>query len=239
MLNLSETQWNHIAGGGTVCGPAGRCVLVGIAGGSGAGKSRLARQFEDALDPETTILALDDFYRDLSKLPLSVREQVNFDDPEALDWNLLLKALKRCRAGLGFRAPRYDFATHTRREHGLRVVPRGVIIVEGLWALLKPEVRALFDFRIFLECPARVRLERRLVRDASERGRDPESIRRQFRESVLPMHNRFVAPQADWADLVLNQAPTSHGIEYLANRFRAMVNEPRVQALDGVLAEVS
>ena len=235
MLNLTENQWDRVAQADQRA-TGGRCVLVAIAGGSGAGKTRLARQLEAALDPDTTVLALDDFYRDFSQLPVAARERVNFDDPEALDWNLVSKVLKRCRAGLSVRIPRYDFVTHTRRSEGRRIIPRGVVIVEGLWALLKPEVRALFDFRIFLECPARVRLERRVVRDVAERGRDAGSARRQFRERVAPMHNRFVEPQAHWADLVLNQAPTSHGIEYLANRFRAMADEPRVADLEEVLA---
>jgi uridine kinase len=193
-----------------------RSQLIALVGGSGAGKTWLSQALQQALDRPVTRLSLDDFYRDQSHLPPSARERVNYDHPKAIDWPMAETVLLGCRAARAVYVPRYSFLTHTRLRTFKKVAPRPIILVDGLWLLWRPQLRALFDLRIFLHCPARLRLERRLQRDTADRGRDDRSVRRQFKETVAPMHKLFVAPQAKWADVVLRQPPSQSEVERLA-----------------------
>lgn len=177
--------------------------LVAIVGGSGAGKTWLAGKLHRLLREHAARLSLDDFYRDRSHLSAKQRERVNYDHPRAVDWRCLERVLSDCRAGRPTRLPRYDFRTHTRIAPLAPWQPKPIVLVEGLWLLRSGAIRRLFDLRIFIDCPERVRLHRRLVRDVHHRGRDAESVRGQFRRSVAPMHHRFVAPQKRWANIVL------------------------------------
>jgi uridine kinase len=191
-------------------------ILIALVGGSGAGKSWLAHQLQEAIELPTTLLSLDDFYLDQSHLAPDKRDQVNYDHPDAIDWRLAEAAMLGCRAGRAVYVPRYSFVTHTRRKTFKMVLPTPVILVDGLWLLWRPHLRRLFDLRIYLHCPAQLRLNRRLDRDTAARGRDVRSIRRQFQTTVAPMHKRFVAPQARWADVVLRNPPGRRKVEYLA-----------------------
>lgn len=178
--------------------------LIAIVGGSGSGKTRLAGQLQRALGSTAAQISLDDFYKDQSHLPPEQRAGVNFDHPAKIDWPLFVRVLHDCRAGSTTHVPRYDFVTHTRRR-GSELAPSPLILVEGLWLLWPPSVRGLFDLKIFLDCPMQLRLERRLARDVNERGRTAESVRNQFWKSVAPMHQRFVVPQIQQADIVIKQ----------------------------------
>lgn len=181
--------------------------LIAITGGSGAGKTWLANWLQRALGDNATRLALDDFYRDRSELPLEARAEINFDHPDAMDWPEFERVLDDCRRGCPTWTPRYDFATHTRRPAGNWLAPAPLVLVEGLWLLWHPRIAERFDLTLFLDCPAQLRLERRLARDRAERGRSAESVRAQFQNTVAPMHERFVAPQAAKADIVLSAPP--------------------------------
>ncbi len=202
-----------------------KCRLVAIVGGSGAGKTWLADAIQKEVGEGVTRLSEDNFYLDRSDLPSALRERVNYDHPRALDWPCLERALQACRLGRTFRVPRYDFATHTRLARGDRHRPQAVTIVEGLWLWRRPSFRQLFDLRIFVDCPVRVRLVRRLARDAAERGRSRDSARRQFWKTVAPMHDRYVAPQAAWADILLRKSPGSAQVKQLADHVRALKEE--------------
>jgi uridine kinase len=195
--------------------PAGKSKLVAIAGGSGAGKSWLAGQLQKLLGEKAGRLSQDNFYRDWSHLPPSRRAQVNFDDPKAVERPLFERALQNCAAGRTAIVPRYDFRTHCRTNATDSCHPRPVMLVEGLWLLQRPAVRRMFDLKIFIECPEKLRLRRRLARDAEERGRGAAGIRRQLMATVTPMHRRHVAPQARWADVVLHQPYTETDIHQL------------------------
>jgi uridine kinase len=180
-----------------------RPVLVAIGGGSGSGKTWLTQRLEQALAPHAIRLCLDDFYRDRSHLTLPQRSRLNFDHPRAIDWTRLEQVLRGLLAGRKVRVPCYDFTVHSRSNHEKTLTPKPIILLEGLWLLRRPVLRRLFSFSIFLDRPARIRLQRRLARDLVSRGRIRLSIQRQFRQSVQPMHVRYVAPQARFADLVL------------------------------------
>ena len=200
-------------------------TLVAIAGGSGSGKTWLARRLQRALGTGAALVSLDDFYRDLSHLPPAQRRRVNFDSPAAIDWptvQAFLKALQRSEPTV---LPRYDFTTHTRLAPPRRWRPRRIILLEGLWPLRTVELRRLYGFSIFVACPEELRLERRLRRDQQERGRSRASVLRQFRDQVAPMHRRFVEPQARHADVVLRHPPTTVTVRELAEQIRLIAYE--------------
>ena len=181
-------------------------LLIAVAGGSGAGKSWLVERLCRLLGDKATHLQLDHFYRDRSHLPLSRRAKINFDVPDAIDWDEAARVLRDCREGRPTRVPHYDFATHARvPERVCNICPRPVVFVDGLWLLRPPEIRALFHLKIYLDTPTGLRCSRRLSRDVIERGYTAEAIQQQLRTAVLPMHNRHVEPQKKLADIVLNQ----------------------------------
>jgi uridine kinase len=179
--------------------------LVAIVGGSGSGKSWLAQQLETQLAPDAACLSLDDFYLDRSHLSPARRARINFDEPRAIDWRRLTRVLRSLRGGRPARVPIYDFTTHCRRQQHRFLKPKPVLLVEGLWLLHRRELRRLFDLSIFLNVSRQRRFERRLRRDVSERGRGRASVEEQFRRMVEPMHHKYVAPQAKWADLVVSK----------------------------------
>lgn len=187
----------------------GPARLVAITGGSGSGKTWFANQLARLLGEKAGRLTQDDFYRDRSHLPPSRREQINFDHPDALDWPCFQEALENMAAGRVARLPGYDFRTHCRQPEDVLCAVQPVMIVDGLWLLHRPAIARLFHLRIFLHCPEAERLRRRLVRDRTERRRSATSVRRQFRDNVVPMHRRYVEPQARRADLVLNSPPAA------------------------------
>ena len=179
-------------------------VHIAVVGGSGSGKTWLAEKLAAALAPRAARLTLDDFYRDLSTMPLAERETVNFDDPAAIDWEQLRAVIGAMRAGEKLDLPVYDFATHTRKPEPRYFSPPPVVIWDGLWLLHPDWLRAQFALTIFVECGADERFRRRAERDVRERGRTPESVRRQFFNHVEPMHEKFVEPQRAQATVVLN-----------------------------------
>jgi uridine kinase len=167
-------------------------------------------------------LSLDDFYRDRSHLSEKRRSRINFDHPRAIDWLDLERVLGKFAAGRSVQMPHYDFATHTRAARREPVKPKSLIIMDGLWLLRRPAVRKLFSHRIFIECPFRLRLFRRIRRDLAERGRTAANVKRQFLRQVVPMHDRFVSPQLRWADIVVTD-PDEIEITSLARRIKTLL----------------
>lgn len=182
-------------------------LICAIAGGSGAGKTTLARKLLAVLDPDVDQLAIDWYYRDLSAISMEERKAVNYDHPDSLEIDLFARHLDELRAGIKVEAPTYDFATHTRPDATLAVAPKPVIVSEGILLLALDErfsnARARFDYSVFIDAPNDLRLERRLRRDVEERGRDADDIRRQWREFVEPMHRELVGPSASYADRII------------------------------------
>lgn len=174
-----------------------------IAGGSGSGKSTLALGLARRL-PGATLFPVDAYYRDLSHLPPERRAAANFDDPGAIEIDLLIPHLTTLRSGERISQPVYDFTRHIRLERTRAVRAAGPILVEGMHALHWPELRAAGDVTLFVRAPEAVRLERRVARDVCDRGREEQAARRQFSEAVAPMHARFVEPTARFAHFVLD-----------------------------------
>jgi uridine kinase len=200
-------------------------LCVGLAGGSGAGKSALAGELARALGPERVlVLTCDAYYRDRPDLDAAARAAQNFDHPDALETDLLAAQLDALRAGRAVDVPSYDFALHRRRAETRRAQPHELVIVDGLLVLCDPALRARFDLRVFVAASERHRLERRLARDVAERGRSPESVRAQLAATVQPMHAAFVEPSRAHADLVVaNDAELAQAAAQLLARVRELL----------------
>ena len=200
-------------------------LCVGLAGGSGAGKSALAAELARALGPERVlVLTCDAYYRDRPDLDAAARAAQNFDHPDALETGLLAAQLDALRAGRAVEVPSYDFALHRRRAETRRAEPHELVVVDGLLVLCDPALRARFDLRVFVAASERHRLERRLARDVAERGRSPESVRAQLAATVQPMHAAFVEPSRAHADLVVaNDAELARAAAPLLARVRELL----------------
>ena len=179
-------------------------ISVGVAGGSGSGKSTLLRLLVQRLGP-ATVLDLDSYYLDRSRLAPDLRQRLNYDEPAAFDLPLLLHHLRILAKGRAIDKPRYSFHTHTR-EGSVRVSPSALIFVEGLFTLWWQELRSLLDITFFLDAPAPVRFSRRAARDVAERGRTEESVTQQYLQTVRPMHERYIEPTRVYADYVLDNS---------------------------------
>jgi uridine kinase len=179
-------------------------LVIGIAGGTGSGKSTVASVILSRVGKERIAFLLHDaYYRDRSHIPFPERAEANFDHPDQLETSLLVKHIGELRAGQPVEMPVYDFKTHSRTDRTVRVEPRPVIIVEGILLFAEPELRACFDIRLFVDTDADVRFIRRLQRDIAERGRNVESVISQYQATVRPMHLEFVEPSKRWADVII------------------------------------
>ena len=181
-----------------------RTRIVGIAGGSGSGKTTITAALMAALGDRAALLQHDWYYRDQAGVPPSRREAVDYDHPDAQETALLVAHLEALKAGRPAAAPQYDFATHTRAAGTVHVAPKPVIVVEGINALADPGLRAHFDLTVFVDAPADIRFIRRLQRDIAERARTVESVVAQYLEQVRPMYEAYVAPSKAHAHLVLS-----------------------------------
>jgi uridine kinase len=177
--------------------------IIGIAGPSSSGKSELAKQLAHRL-PGTAIVGLDSYYRGMEDIPLAERKKVNFDHPDALDWELLHEHLQAIAAGSAFDEPVYSFADYARTKETRRIAPAEFLIVEGLFVLYWPELRAMLDTKVYVQTDPGVCFARRLARDVAERGRTPESVREQYERTVRPSAEWFVFPCVKHADLVVS-----------------------------------
>ncbi len=178
--------------------------VVGVAGGTGSGKTTVAEHIVQALAPEhVCIIQHDNYYRDRQDLDYEERCQLNFDHPDALETELLITHLARLKSGEPVDIPIYDFKTHRRSEQTLRVEPRPVIVVEGILVFVDEHLRAQLDLKLFVDTPADIRVFRRIRRDLEQRGRTFASIREQYYATVRPMHLQFVEPSKSYADLII------------------------------------
>ena len=183
---------------------AAAAFVVGVAGGSGSGKSALCRAVAGALGPEHVArLCHDAYYRDRGELPAAERAALNYDAPDALDTPLFLEHVRALRAGRPARPPRYCFSTHRRIGDDDVVEPRPIVLVDGILLLHEPEARGLLDLALFLDVPDEIRLARRIARDTTERGRTRRSVLSQFEATVRGAHAAYVEPTRAFADLVL------------------------------------
>ena len=179
-------------------------LVIGIAGGSGSGKTTVAQEILNRVGPERiAFLQHDSYYKDLTGLPPAQRAEINFDHPNSLDTSLLIEHIVSLRDGKPVQVPIYNFSIHSRTDQTFTVAPHRVILVEGILIFVEAALRDLFDIKIFVDTDADIRFIRRLQRDISERGRTTESVIKQYQLTVRPMHLEFVEPSKRYADVII------------------------------------
>ncbi len=179
-------------------------LVIGIAGGSGSGKTTVAQEILNRVGPDRiAFLQHDSYYKDLSGLPPVQRAEVNFDHPNSLETDLLIQHIAALRDGKPVEVPIYNFSTHSRTERTFTVMPRRVILVEGILIFADAALRNLFDIKLYVDTDSDIRFIRRLQRDLSERGRTTESVIKQYQATVRPMHLEFVEPSKRYADVII------------------------------------
>lgn len=203
----------------------GRPIIIGVAGGTGSGKTTVAMKILERVGAENiAYIPHDAYYRDLSHLPPEERSKVNFDHPDSLETELLIEHLKQLKAGQPVDIPVYDFTTHTRTNRTQRVGPAPVILVEGILVFAEPALRELFDVKLYVDTDADIRLIRRIQRDVRERGRTLESVIQQYLTTVRPMHLEFVEPSKRYADVIIPEGGYNEvAIEMVAARIRGLL----------------
>ena len=179
-------------------------MIIGICGGTGSGKTTIARKIVEAVGARNVVLIeQDSYYRNLADMPLDERKQANFDHPDSLDSDMLVNHILRLKQGREIEMPLYDFKTHTRSDKIETIKPRPVVIVEGILIFAEPRVLDLLDVRVFVDTPDDIRLLRRLKRDHDERGRTYERTMDQYQRTIRPMHFEFVEPSKRHADIII------------------------------------
>lgn len=205
-------------------------MIIGICGGTGSGKTTIARSIVATIGREKVILIeQDSYYRNLADMPLDERHQANFDHPDSIDSDLLYNHLKRLKGGDAVEMPVYDFKTHTRSSETDLLEPKPVVLVEGILIFAEPRIAGLLDLKVFVDTPDDIRFIRRLKRDINERGRTMDSVIAQYYRTVRPMHHEFVEPSKRTADIIIPEgAETGISVEFLCSIVREKVSRHEV-----------
>lgn len=202
-------------------------MIIGICGGTGSGKTTIARAIVDAVGSENVVLVeQDSYYRNLADMPLDDRHHANFDHPDAIDSDLLVNHVKRLKLGQPIDIPIYDMVTHTRSDRVEAIEPRPVVIVEGILIFAEPRILELLDVRVFVDTPDDIRLIRRLRRDINERGRTFERTLDQYEKTIRPMHFEFVEPSKRYADIIIPEGgQLGVGVDLVCGLVHRKLNE--------------
>jgi len=203
-------------------------LVIGIAGGTGSGKTTVVEKLMDALSSQDVVLLQHDwYYRDQAQLSLQERQRINYDHPNSLETELLVDHIKQLLAGYPVQVPSYDFGRHTRRSETAVAEPGRIIIIEGILVLAEPSLRELMDIRIFVDTDDDIRFIRRLQRDIEERGRTVQSVIDQYCATVKPMHLEFVEPSKRYADIIFPEGGyNTVAIDLLVSKVMTLLNDP-------------
>lgn len=200
-------------------------VFIGVAGGTGSGKSTFTNRLKDAFGDNITVIYHDNYYRCRDDLTFEERKKINYDHPDALETSLLVEHLNRLKEGNSVQCPVYDFSQHNRSAETVTIKPNRVIIVEGILIFQDERLRKLFDIKVFVEADADERILRRALRDMEERGRDLENIIEQYLTTVKPMHYLYVEPTKPFADIIINGGRNRVALELMKNNIRTILSE--------------
>ncbi len=203
-----------------------KTLVIGIAGGTGSGKTTLMKRLIETFSDEVTVLSHDNYYRRHDDLTYEQRCALNYDEPASLETDLMARHLEALRGGESIECPVYDFTIHNRSDQTITVVPKKVIIVEGILIFTDKELRDLMDIRIFVDTDADVRLCRRIKRDVNKRGRTLESVLTQYQQTVKPMHEQYVEPSKKYADIVVPEGGKNLvALDMIVGRIRRHLEE--------------
>ncbi len=202
-------------------------MIIGICGGTGSGKTTVARRIlENVSDEKVVFFQQDSYYRNLGDMPIELRHQINFDHPDALDNDLFINHVKALRAGEAIEMPVYDFSMHMRKLETVHVAPKPILIIEGILIFVDAALRELMDIKIFVDTDDDLRFIRRLQRDVYERGRTFESVIKQYLETVRPMHEQFVEPSKRFADVIIPEGGYNEvGIDLISGKIRTQLQK--------------
>lgn len=208
-----------------------KALTIGIAGGSGSGKTTIGKKIIESVgEHRISFLEMDSYYKDLAHLPLKERAQNNFDHPASIDILLFIEHIKLLKSGIDIEKPEYDFVTHTRKKTTKTVKAHPVVILEGILLYENPEVVDLIDIKTFVETPSDIRFIRRLMRDIKERGRTPESVVQQYYNTVRPMYKTFVAPTKETADIIIPwQGYNEVAVDMVISRVERSIKKKEVE----------
>ncbi|MFN2112030.1 MAG: uridine kinase [Anaerolineales bacterium] len=202
-------------------------LVIGIAGGTGSGKTTVADYILESVGPEKiSFLPHDAYYRELKDMAQEERAKVNFDHPSSLETELLIEHINQLKSGKTIQLPHYNFKTHTRTGDTTPIIPHQILVVEGILIFAEPELRKLFDLLIYVDTDADIRFIRRLRRDIEERGRTTESVTRQYLETVRPMHLEFVEPSKRYAHVIIPEGGyNTVALDLIVARIQSMLQE--------------
>ena len=200
-------------------------TLIGIAGGTGSGKTTVVRKIVEALPPNhVAVVPLDSYYNDTSEMTEEERHAINFDHPDAFDWKLLIKQVNELREGEAIEQPTYSYLKCNRLPETIHVEPRPVIIIEGIMTLLNKRLREMMDLKVFVDCDPDERLIRNIQRDTIERGRDVNMVVQRYLDVLKPMHDQFIEPTKRFADVIIPQGGENlKGIDILCKYVERLV----------------
>ena len=203
-------------------------LVIGIAGGSGSGKTTLMKNLVEQFPQEITVISHDNYYKRHDELTYEQRCLINYDEPDAFETDLMAKHLEQLRQGQTIDCPVYDYTVHNRSDETIRIVPKRVIIVEGILIFADEALRELMDIRIFVDTDADIRLCRRIKRDVNKRGRSLESVLTQYQQTVKPMHEKYVEPSKKYANLVVPEGGKNYvALDMIAQRIRRHLNDTK------------
>jgi len=202
-------------------------LVIGIAGGTGSGKTTIANYVLETVGPEKiAFLPHDAYYRELGELTQEERAQVNFDHPSSLETELLIEHIKQLKDQKVIQLPSYDFKTHSRTQNTIEIKPQPIILIEGILILAEPDLRKLFDLKIYVDTDADIRFIRRLERDIQERGRTTHNVISQYLDTVRPMHLEFVEPSKRYASVIIPEGGYNHvALDLIVARIESMLQE--------------
>lgn len=205
-----------------------KSIVIGIAGGTGSGKSTFTKKLKDAFKDDVAVLYHDNYYHDQREMTMEERKKINYDHPDAMETSLLVEHLKALKDGKAIECPTYDYTQYTRAEETIRVEPKKVILLEGILVLADAQLRELMDIKIYVEADADERILRRIIRDVKERGRDIEGVVEQYLTTVKPMHYLYVDPTRSMADIVINSGMNPVAFDLVKNTIQKQLNGEEV-----------
>ena len=199
------------------------CIVIGVAGGTGSGKSTFTNRIKEEFGNSIAVVYQDNYYKCRDGVPFEERKKINYDHPDALETDLLVKHLRMLKEGHSVECPVYDYSQHNRSNKTIRIEPRKVIIVEGILVLQDENLRNLLDIKVYVEADADERIMRRAIRDMKERGRDLEGIFEQYITTVKPMHYLYVEPTKVLADIVINSGMNDVAFDMVKTKISALL----------------
>lgn len=200
-------------------------IIIGIAGGTGSGKSTFTNRLKEAFKDDVAVIYHDNYYKRQDDVPFEDRKKVNYDHPDSLETDLMLQHLELLKSGHAIDCPVYDYSQHNRSDKILHIEPKKIILAEGILLLSDPRIRNMIDIKIYVEADADERILRRIVRDVKERGRDLDNIVEQYLTTVKPMHYLYVEPTRTLADIVINSGMNDVAFDVVQSKIRLLLNK--------------